>query len=165
MNNIILIGMPGCGKTTIANEYRQTYGKQVWDTDAYIEKHHGSISEIFSKFGEEYFRKLETDAVREICKNDNALISTGGGCVMREENVRLFKASGKIVYLKADAETLLKRLEGDTSRPLLVGNKVERLEELFKKRAPIYERVADIIVDTDGLMPKEVLENIFAKLN
>ena len=163
MKNIIFIGMPGSGKTTVANLCKQQ-GKKVFDTDEYIESHNGKISEIFKKYGEEHFRKLETDAVREICKNDNSFISTGGGCVMREENVRIFKNSGKIVYLKASKGTLLKRLEGDFSRPLLAGNKAERLEELFEKRAPVYERVADIIVQTDGLTPKEVLENIFDKI-
>ena len=165
MNNIILVGMPGSGKTTVANAYKEKYGKQVFDTDSYIESIHGKISDIFEKFGEEYFRKLETDAVRKLCKNDNALISTGGGCVMREENVRIFKSSGKIVYLKAKQDTILKRLEGDTSRPLLAGNKAERLTQLFEKRAPVYESVADIIVDTDGLTPQEIIEEIFAKLN
>ena len=165
MRNVIFIGMPGCGKTTVINLCKQKYGKQVWDTDAYIENFHGRISSIFENFGEEHFRKLETEAVREICKKDDVFISTGGGCVMREENVRIFKDSGKIIYLKAEKETLLKRLESDNSRPLLAGNKAERLTELFNKRAPIYENVADIVIDTDGLTPNEVLEKIFDKLN
>lgn len=165
MRNVIFIGMPGSGKTTVINLCKEIYGKQVWDTDAYIVNHHGNISDIFEKFGEEYFRKLETDAVREICKNDDCFISTGGGCVMREENVRLFKESGKIVYLRTKQETLLKRLDGDTSRPLLAGNKAERLTELLNKRAPVYEQVADIVIDTDGLTPNELVENIFGELS
>ena len=165
MRNVILIGMPGCGKTTVISLCKEKYGKQVWDTDAYIENRHGCISDIFAKFGEEHFRRLETDAVREICKKDDCFISTGGGCVMREENVRIFKESGQIIFLRAKIETLLKRLEGDNSRPLLVGNKRERLTELFNKRVPVYERVADIVIDTDGLTPNEVLEIIFSKLN
>ena len=165
MKNVILIGMPGCGKTTITNLCRQNYGKQVCDTDEYIESLYGRISDIFAEFGEEHFRKLETEAVRAICKKDGCFISTGGGCVMRDENVRLFKDSGTIIYLRAKKETLLKRLEGDNSRPLLVGNKAERLAELFNKRAQIYESVADIIIDTDELTPNEVLEVIFRKLN
>ena len=165
MRNVILIGMPGCGKTTVINLCKEIYGKEVWDTDAFIESIHGSISKIFAEYGEEHFRKLESEAVREICKRDDCFISTGGGCVMREENVKIFKESGKIIYLKANIQTLLKRLEGDTSRPLLAGNMAERLSELYKKRATVYERVADIVVDTDGLTPNEVLENIFAELN
>ena len=163
MNNVILIGMPGSGKTTVINLCKQC-GKNVVDTDLYIEARHGRISDIFAKFGEEYFRKLETDAVREICKKENCFISTGGGCVMRDENVKLFKESGKIVYLRANKSTLLKRLDGDTSRPLLAGNREQRLTELLDKRMPVYESVADIIVDTDGLTPEEVLENIFVEL-
>ena len=165
MRNVIFIGMPGCGKTTVINLCKEKYGKSVWDTDEYIVNLHGNISDIFSRHGEEYFRGLETDAVREICKKDDCFISTGGGCVMRKENVKLFKDSGKIIYLKASKQTLLKRLEGDTSRPLLAGNMEERLTELYNKRAAVYERVADIVVDTDGLTPEEVLENIFAKLS
>ena len=165
MRNVILIGMPGCGKTTIANLCKEIYGKQVWDTDKYIENLYGRISDVFANCGEEHFRKLETDAVKEICKKEDSFISTGGGCVMRAENVRLFKDSGKIVYLKAKIETLLKRLEGDNSRPLLAGNKEERLTELLNKRAPIYENVADIVINTDGLTPIEILEKIFAELN
>ena len=165
MRNVILIGMPGCGKSTVSNLCRQIYGKEVWDTDAYIENLYGKISDIFAKFGEEHFRRLETEAVREICKKDDCFISTGGGCVMREENVRLFKDSGRIIYLRTKIETLLIRLEGNNSRPLLVGTREERLNELFNKRVAIYESVADIIIDTDGLTPKEVLEKIFVNLN
>ena len=156
MNNIILIGMPACGKTTVAS----VYGKNVYDTDAYIESAHGNISDIFANHGEEYFRKLETEAIKNICTNDECIISTGGGAVLREENVRLFKQSGKIVYLRTKIETLLKRLEGDASRPLLMGDRRERLTKLYNERTPIYERVADIIIDTDGLTPEEVLDKI-----
>ena len=164
MKNVILIGMPGCGKTTVINLCKEQ-GKEVWDTDEYIENQHGKISEIFLKYGEEYFRKIETEAVREICRRDDCFISTGGGCVMREENVRILKESGKIIYLKTKLQTLLKRLDGDSTRPLLADSMDQRLKELFSIRVPVYERVADIIIDTDGLTPNEVLEKIFVKLN
>ena len=75
--------------------------------------------------------------------------------------MRLFKGHGDIVYLRAKLETLLKRLEGDASRPLLSGDRKERLTKLYEERARIYERVADFIVDTDGLTPREVLQKIF----
>ncbi|MDE7439529.1 MAG: shikimate kinase [Clostridia bacterium] len=157
MNNIILIGMPGSGKTTVTD----LCTKKVWDTDAYIENLYGNISDIFANFGEEHFRKLETEAIRQICKEDDCFIATGGGAVLREENVRLFKQSGKIVYLRTNLDTLLKRLDGDTTRPLLIGNTKERLTKLYNERTPIYESVADIIIDTDGLTPLKVLEKIY----
>ena len=157
----VLIGMPASGKTTVCKLYEEIYGEQVYDTDAVIENLHGNIGKIFAEYGEEYFRQLETEVIRKILdRGDAGLISTGGGTVLREENARLLKEYGKIVYLKADLETLLKRLDGDTSRPLLSGNVRERLTELFSERTPIYERVADIIIDTDGLTPREILEKI-----
>ncbi len=159
---IFLIGMPGSGKSTVMQCYKEKYGKKVYDTDAIVESRHGKISELFAKFGEEYFRGLETETIKEVCGiGEDAFISTGGGAVLREENVRLFKSAGKIVYLRASIQTLLIRLEGDTSRPLLQGNKKERLTELFSRRRALYESVADIIIDTDGLTPDGVLEQIF----
>ena len=82
---------------------------------------------------------------------------------MREENVRIFKKSGKIVYLRTMLETLLKRLDGDTSRPLLLGDRKERLTKLYNERSHIYESVADVIIDTDCLTPEEILEKIFGE--
>ena len=164
--NTFIIGMPGSGKTTVIDLYESIYHEQIYDTDECITKRHGNISGIFSEYGEEYFRELETEVIREICGyGDDAFVSTGGGAVLREENVRLLKSYGRIIYLRTGIETLLKRLEGDTSRPLLAGNRAERITELFNKRTPVYESVADIIIDTDGLTPKEVLEEIFLKLN
>ncbi len=156
-----LIGMPGCGKTTVIELYESLCHEQIYDTDAFITSRHGDISTIFSDYGEEYFRELETEVIREICNyGDDAFVSTGGGAVLREENVRLFKENGDVVYLRTGLETLLKRLEGDASRPLLSGDRKERLTKLYEERTPIYERVADLIIDTDGLTPEEVLKKI-----
>lgn len=164
MSCVILIGMPGSGKSTVTDLYARKYGEEVWDTDCLITARHGDISEIFANYGEEYFRDLETEAVGYICDNAcDAFIATGGGLVLRDENVRLFKKIGKIVYLRTRLDTLAARLEGDTSRPLLQGGARQRLESLYRARTPIYERAADIIVDTDGLTSEEVLGEIFSK--
>ncbi len=177
---IILIGMPGSGKTTVMNLFERVYAEPTADIDSYIENEHGNISKIFADYGEEYFRDIETRTIKKVfgLYNDApgfladgsqkivsslALVSTGGGSVLREENVKIFKEHGKIVYLRANPETLLKRLEGDKTRPLLQGGMREKLTALFETRSVIYERVADVIIDTDGLTPEETLKLIFEK--
>lgn len=158
--NIVLAGMPGSGKTTISQTLAKKLGCAVLDTDALIVEEHGAIPEIFSRYGEDRFRELETEAVKKACGFDGAVIATGGGCLMRERNVLLFRKNGKIIYLRAAVPTLVSRLEGDTSRPLLAGGTEKRLKELFAARAEIYEKTADFSVDTDNLAPEEVAEKI-----
>lgn len=159
--NVVLIGMPGSGKSTILRLYAEKYGKSVFDTDSLIEERYGSISDIFSEYGEKYFRTLESGIIREICAaGGEAVVATGGGAVTRSENIRLFKSFGKIVYLRTGIDALLKRLEGDASRPLLKGVRRQKLERLFSERQKLYEDTADIIVDTDGKGPSEVLDLI-----
>ena len=132
--NIVLMGMPGCGKTTVSAEIAALSFRALEDTDAIITKKHGDISSIFAKFGEGYFRALETEALKEAASSSNAVIATGGGCLMRDENVKIAKSCGKIVYLRTQTDTLCRRLEGDNSRPLLKGGTKKRLEELINER-------------------------------
>ncbi len=149
--NIILCGMMGCGKTTLAKKMSELYGLEAVDTDGLIEREYGAISEIFKEHGEEYFRDLESLIVKRVAREyDGAVISLGGGCVLREENVASLKSTGKIFYLKVSAETLIKRLKGDTTRPLLQGDQESRIREVLKSRAGVYERAADFIVEADG---------------
>lgn len=165
MNNVILIGMPGCGKSTVAAVYWRKYAEQTWDTDEVIVRLYGDISEIFAEHGEEYFRNIETEVLRRVCADKDCFISVGGGCVLRKENVRIMKSDGnKVVYLRTQLATLEERLKTDASRPLLQGDLGGRLKKLFAERSAIYEDAADIIVDTDGLSAEQIFENILIAL-
>lgn len=154
--NVILAGMPGSGKTRVSKILGELLNAEVLDTDEIIVKEHGAISEIFANYGEEHFRNLETQTVKKVCAYPNAVVSTGGGCLLREENIALLKKSGRIVYLKASLDTLSKRIQDDNSRPLLAGDTKKRLAELLEKRSSIYECSADISIETDNLTPREI---------
>lgn len=158
--NIVLIGMPASGKTTVAAALAKDLGLEVLDTDALIVERHGEINKIFEKFGEEYFRNLERAAVKEVAKHTNAVISTGGGCPLRKENVLALKNCSKIVFLRTSVAELIKRTQGDGTRPLLKGEREERLKHLLSVRTPVYEGAADFTVDTDGLTPEEIAKKI-----
>lgn len=161
--NIVLAGMPGSGKTTVAGVFKER-GFGVFDTDEQIVKKHGRIADIFANFGEEKFREIETQTVRELAGLDGIVIATGGGCLLREQNVKLLKQSGKVVYLRTAPKTLFKRVEGDTERPLLQGDTFAKINKLFAQRAPVYEGAADIIIDTDGRSPEEIADLLMEKL-
>lgn len=160
--NLILCGMMGAGKTTVGVKIAQLIGWRCLDTDVLITEKHGKISDIFKVHGEAYFRGLETETVAALAGQDRLVIATGGGLVLKEENVALLKQSGKIVYLRAEMDTLLQRLQADTTRPLLQTEEPlsARLNRLLSERAPVYEWVADYIVDVDGKDPEEIAREI-----
>lgn len=154
--NIVLCGMMGCGKTTVAAELSRLTGMEQTDTDAEIVKEYGRIADIFEKYGEARFREIETQTVARISSRDNIIIATGGGCVLHSSNVEYLKRNGKIFFLQTRAETLVKRVEGDTERPLLAGGAEKRINELLPARTPKYLAAADYVVDTDGAEPEEI---------
>lgn len=164
-NNIVLIGFMGTGKTTIARKICEKTGYDIREIDEMIEENMGmTITQMFEYYGEEYFRDLETEQVRELSSTDGAVISCGGGTVMRPQNVRMLKSAGKIILLRAKPETVLDRVKraGD-KRPLL--NKYQSrgyISWLMKKRSDIYMDTADFIVDVDGksadIIADEILE-------
>ena len=153
--NVVLIGMPGAGKSRLGRALAKATGMEFTDTDKIIRDNYGDIAEIFSGKGEEYFRLIETEAVRTAAGGDGRVISTGGGAVLKPENMEILRKNGLIVYLKADKETLLKRTAG-SSRPLLKGNAELNIENLLLKRSRLYEKYADVIVDanSDDVMKK-----------
>ncbi|MGN1104433.1 MAG: shikimate kinase [Candidatus Coproplasma sp.] len=159
--NVVLCGMMGCGKTAVSKAYSAVYGVASVDTDAVIVERYGEINSIFASQGEQAFRNIETQITKEVASTyDNAVISLGGGCVLRSENVRALKQTGKIFYLRTGAETIIKRLRGDNTRPLLQGNLEERVNTILANRSSVYEAVADCIIDTDGLTPEEIAKKI-----
>lgn len=159
--NIILTGFMGTGKTSVGKIVASKLAFKFVDMDELIEKTTGmKISEIFEKFGEPRFRDLESEIVKLLTKKRGQVISTGGGVVLREENIFNFKKSGVIFCLKASEKTIFERLRNCKNRPLLqVENLKERITELLKQRTPFYEK-ADLMIDTEGLTPQEVADKI-----
>ena len=139
----------------------------VEDTDKLIERREGkSIRQIFEEEGEEVFRKKETELLGELADRQGRVIySVGGGTPVREENRKLLRQLGTVVYLQISPETVYERLKGDTTRPLLqCENPLEKIRELIESRKEAYESCADIIIAVDLLDMEEILEQICGKL-
>ncbi len=163
--NIVLTGFMGAGKSTVGRIIARALGMRFVDLDEEIEKKAGmSIPEIFSKYGEEHFRDIESEIIKEVSSLSNAVIVTGGGAVIREENRKMLRENGVIVYLHVEPEEAFRRLKDDTSRPLLrVENPLQRIKELMDKRKEFY-RDNDFEVDTTGLSPEEVAEEVIKRI-
>lgn len=160
MKNIILMGFMGCGKSTIGYKLSYKLKKCLIDTDALIEQKEGmSISQIFATKGEAYFRELEYACLKTLENElDGRIISLGGGTPMREVNHSILKQLGTIVYLKASPETIYERTKHNNKRPLLqCEDPRARIEELLTIRNPIYETLADVIVNVDHKEIHEVV--------
>ena len=156
MKNIILIGMPGCGKTTIGALLAQKLGRTVVDADEKIVELAGkSIPEIFAQDGEEVFRAAETAALAELGKQSARVLSTGGGCVTRQQNYPLLHQNGYLVWLERDL-TLLPT----DGRPL---SQSTALTDMYKVRKPMYESFADIRVENSGA-PEDTFREILERL-
>ena len=162
-NNIILIGFMGSGKSSVGKILAERLGYSFKDTDEMIVAEEGiEIEEIFHRYGEEYFRNLESMLLMSIMDNyGKTVLSTGGGMPIRDKNVNLFRVMGKVIYLRTSKATIISRLLEDTTRPLLKGdNPKERVETLLLERAPIYNKAADIIIDTDDKSIDDIVDEI-----
>ena len=162
--NIVLTGFMGSGKSSVSRAISLLADFDVVDSDNLIEEEQGiKITEIFEKNGEEYFRDLETDALKRLVEQSrkNMVLAVGGGLPIREENRLLMKKAGTVVWLRARPETVYERVKDDTSRPLLKsGDVLGKIKQLQEKRQKIYESCPDIILDTDGKTPVEIAVEI-----
>ncbi len=164
--HIILIGFMGAGKTTVGRTLSGETGIPLFDTDLMIEERAGMrVSQIFESLGEEEFRRLETETVKSLAaRREDWVVSTGGGLPLKEENRRLLRQAGTVVYLRVSPETVAERLKGDTSRPLLLGEDAGgRMRALLESRSPVYEAAAHFLVDVDGKSPVEICQEILCK--
>lgn len=152
--NLVLIGMSGCGKSTLGKLAAEKLGKTFVDTDAEIIKRIGmSIADYFAAYGEDSFRKVESEVVQEISTQNNLVISTGGGVIKNPENIRWLKGNGTVIWIQRDPELL----ESGNGRPLVPDQ--EAVRRLYKERLPLYTAAAETIIENDG-NEEEALQKI-----
>lgn len=160
--NVILCGFMGCGKSTIGKAISKKIKYEFIDSDEFIEKQEKmTIPEIFEKFGEDYFRNKETDAISKISKLDHCVVSLGGGAVLNKKNANIIKKSGKLYFLNVSAQEVYNRLKDDDTRPLLqTDDKLSAISSLLSKRLPIYTEVSDVKINVDSKKIDEIIKEI-----
>ena len=164
--NIILIGPMGSGKSTIGNIIAKRLNREFQDSDHHIEERTGvDIARIFDIEGESGFRDREAHALEELLGQNNRVIATGGGSVLRPANRKLLKQQGYIVFLDTSLDQQMQRLRRDKKRPLLqTENPRERLKSLLNERRPIYLDLADLVVRTDKRVARRLAADIINQL-
>jgi shikimate kinase len=161
-DNIYLIGLMGVGKTTIGKQLAKALGMPFYDSDKAIKESTGvDIPTIFEFEGEEGFRVREQKMIEKLTQLRGVVLATGGGAILCEENRKLLKENGFIVYLHCSVDRILERTRRDTQRPLLkTDNPRKRLQQLLVERQPLYLSCADIKIDTGILRTKTVIKQI-----
>jgi shikimate kinase len=163
---LILIGYRATGKTTLARMLGERLQLDAIDTDPLIERKAGrTITEIFAELGEPVFRDYESQVIAELLQGDPCVVATGGGLPVRPVNRELLKRAGRVVWLKASSETILRRMTGDPSteqmRPQLTNLPPSaEIEHVLNERTPIYREIADLEVDTDDASLSELADRI-----
>jgi shikimate kinase len=155
---LVLVGAMGAGKTTVGRTLAEAWGVGFRDTDLDIEGREGrSVSDIFVDSGEAHFRGLEREAVLAALSGHDGVLALGGGAVL-DESTRAALAGHRVLFLRVGLSDAAKRVGLGVSRPLLMGNVRGRIKQLIDERTPLYESVATLVVDTDGLGVDEVVE-------
>jgi len=165
-SNLILVGMMGAGKTTVGRLLARRLKRSFYDADEEIERRCGvGIPVIFDIEGEPGFRARETQVIAELCALDNAVLATGGGAVLAEENRRIIAARGIVVYLHARPPQLWQRVRHDRNRPLLAtADPQKTLDALYAERDPFYREVADLVVDTGKQSVQTLAKDLLTRL-
>jgi shikimate kinase len=161
--NIVLIGYRGTGKSTVGKLLAARLGRELVSTDAEIvTRAKRTIPEIVTQEGWEYFRNLESDICRELAGRDKLVIDTGGGAILRTQNVEALKKNGTVVWLTASVETIGKRIGGDNQRPSLTGAKsfVDEIQDVLRERTPNYQAAADHTIATDDRSINQLVETL-----
>ena len=164
--NIFIVGAMGSGKSSVGRLFAQRCQKQFLDTDHEIENDSKlDITTIFEKYGEEEFRKKETKLLEDLSGVENHIIATGGGIILKQENIDIMKKMGLIVFLDIDLKTQIQRVKYRKHRPLLKNTDLKkRLKILKSERDPIYNTISDYIIDVSTKDKKTVVEEIKNKL-
>ncbi|MFZ5503794.1 MAG: shikimate kinase [Pseudomonadota bacterium] len=164
--NLILVGMMGSGKTTMARLLAKKLDKTFIDSDEEIQRRTGvTIPHIFDVEGEAGFRQRETAAIRDVLAADNLVLATGGGAVLAEQNRGLLQQSGIVIYLRANVHDLWQRTRNDRNRPLLqVDDLRGKLTELLHQREPLYCEVADIVVQSGRQSVQSLMRYLLAEI-
>ena len=167
INNIILVGPMGSGKTTIGRRLSERLSLDFFDSDHEIVNTTGvSIDHIFDVEGEKGFRTRESDVLKKLCNMPNIVLATGGGAVILEENRELMKKASSIIYLSSSVDQILRRTAKSKTRPLLEksNNRRKTITDIVEARDPLYREVSSHIIDTNGKKLNEVIDEIIEAL-
>ncbi len=147
---LVLVGLPGCGKTTVGRQLARRLGLPFNDSDQLIEQRRGcSIADFFAREGEEAFRDVEESVILELTQGGPGVLATGGGAVLRPANRQRLRDAGQVLYLRSSPEELFKRLRHDRNRPLLqVADPMAKLRSLYEERDPLYRETAHFVIET-----------------
>ena len=166
-NIIFIVGLMGSGKTSVGKILAKKVDRNFFDTDQEIIKNEKlDISQIFNKYGEDYFRELEHAILKKIISNEGSIVSTGGGIVLKKENIDIMKDNGIIIFLNIDVETQIARIKNKKNRPLLKNSNLEDdLKNMKNDRDKIYESISNFKIDVSRITKYKAIDDIQLYLN